>query len=49
MSMPLLISKGMYYAGIKLFSNLKSTIKNLHHNKELFKPGLNDKVLSYSF
>jgi hypothetical protein len=41
--------KGVYYSGIKLFSNLPLTIKSLNHNIKKFKPALKEYLLSHSF
>jgi hypothetical protein len=41
--------KGAYYAEIKLFSTLPSSIKNLNHDIKVFKTTLEDYPLSHSF
>jgi hypothetical protein len=40
--------KGIYYAGIKLFSTLPSSITSLSHDVKVFKPALRDYLLSHS-
>jgi hypothetical protein len=40
---------GVYYTGIKLFSNLPPTIKSLNHDIKVFKPALKDYLLTHSF
>jgi hypothetical protein len=41
--------KGVYYSGIKLFSNLPPTIRSLNHNVQKFKPALKEYLLSHSY
>jgi hypothetical protein len=41
--------KGTYYAGIRLFSTLPSSIKSLNNDVEVCKPALKDYLLSHFF
>jgi hypothetical protein len=41
--------KGVYYTGIKLFNSLPPTIKSLNHDIKVFKPALEDYILTHSF
>jgi hypothetical protein len=40
--------KGAYYAGIKLFNTLPSSIKSLNHNIRVFKPAMKNYLSSRS-
>lgn len=40
--------KGVYFIGIKLFSNLPPTMKSMNHDTEKFKLALNH-LLSHSY
>jgi hypothetical protein len=41
--------KGIYYSGIKLFSNLPPTIKSLNHDIKKFNTALEEYLLPHSF
>jgi hypothetical protein len=44
-----LVIRNVYYAGIKLFNTLPSSIKSLNHNIKAFKPALKNYLLCHSY
>jgi hypothetical protein len=41
--------KWVYCSGIRSFSNLPTTIKNINHNVKILKPALKECLLSHHF